>query len=327
MNTADSDPIDPRTPPVKLLERFGPSQSESISPEGALRYCRALARSHYENFSVLTGLVPQRLRDDFAAVYAFCRWSDDLGDELGGSDEARTRASELLAWWRGQLDACARGESRHPVYVALQSTIRRHGLPLKPFADLIAAFVQDQEVTRYQTFEQLIEYCARSADPVGRIVLHLGGYPDESANADRYRMSDATCTALQLTNFWQDVRRDLFERGRVYIPEALTGLSPESLRDFADRGSESSVRLGFIRSLRPLVARTWELFEIGRPLPRTLTRDIAPVVWLFGAGGRSVLEAVERCGCTTLWHRPRLKAMTKAGLLFRARLGLIGPAR
>ncbi|QDU71796.1 squalene/phytoene synthase family protein [Mucisphaera calidilacus] len=192
------------------LERFGPQGYPQLSQQEADDYTRSLALGHYENFSVLSRLVPKRLRDDFARIYAFCRWADDLGDETGSTEISR----ELLNWWRHELDACYQGHPKHPVFIALAPTIEKHNLPRKPFDDLIDAFVQDQEVTRYDSWEQLVDYCSRSANPVGRLVLRVSGHDDPELD----RLSDATCTALQLTNFWQDVRRDIIQRDRVYLP-------------------------------------------------------------------------------------------------------------
>lgn len=318
-------------PTLALLQQWGPDgAAPAPSRPEALAYVRSLTTSHYENFSVLSRLVPADLRDDFAAVYAFCRWSDDLGDETGADDAARQRSLELLAWWRGELTSCAAAAAsgspypgRHPVFVVLADTMLRRLLDPQPFHDLISAFEQDQRITRYQTWDQLVGYCRLSADPVGRIVLALAGHRgDQPGDAERFAMSDATCTALQLTNFWQDVRRDLFERDRVYLPSDLTGLDASTLRTWAERSDDPEARVAFIRALRPLVERTRELFDRGRPLPGTLDRSIAPVVWLFGAGGRSVLRSVERAGCATLWKRPTLSKARKVSLVARASLGL-----
>lgn len=325
------------TSPMEDLARWGPGAAPDAPAMGraeALAYVRGLATSHYENFSVLSRLVPEDLRDDFAAVYAFCRWADDLGDETGSDEAARARSLELLAWWRGELDACfahAAGGAgvggsppRHPVFITLAETARKRGLHAKPFRDLISAFEQDQRVTRYETWDEVVDYCTRSADPVGRIVLGLAGHGDGSGagsregDAERIAMSDATCTALQLTNFWQDVRRDLIERDRVYLPRAETGLDAQTLRAWLDTPDDPGARVRYIRAVRPLVARTRALFERGRPLARTLDRRIGPVVGLFGAGGESVLRAVERVGCATLWTRPTLGKGRKAALLARA---------
>ncbi len=340
--------LDPRTPPIDLLRLIGPEWERS-SPDllvptldESIAYCRGLATSHYENFSVLSALVPLHLRDDFAAVYAFCRWSDDLGDETGNTPEARQRSERLLLWWSDELRSCfshAHPASdipnptspTHPVFIALRATAFRHKhLTAKPFEDLIAAFVQDQTLGTpefpYQTWDQLLDYCSRSANPVGRIVLTLGGYaPPEvdPANADRYAMSDATCTALQLINFWQDVRRDLLERDRIYIPTlgpdgTPIGLTRERLRGWLDQPNDPRARVPFIRGLRPLVDETAALFDKGRPLPATLDGGIGPVVWLFGAGGDAILRAVRGLGCATLWNRPRLASSEKALLVGRA---------
>ena len=199
---------------VQQLDIFGPEHCETLSVAQARTWCRRLARGRYENFSVLSALVPRELRDDFAALYAFCRWADDLGDEVPSTD----RALELLSWWRRELQQCFDGEPRHPVFIALAPTIERHKLPIEPFDHLIQAFEQDQTVTRYETWEQVLAYCRRSADPVGRLVLMIAGEPRTD---DLFELSDAICTALQLTNHWQDIRRDMIERDRVYVPREL----------------------------------------------------------------------------------------------------------
>lgn len=383
------------TDPLALLRQFGPEAVEPsprVTLEQARAYCRDLAVSHYENFSVLTRLVPETLRDDFAAVYAFCRWADDLGDETGSDEAARARSTRLLAWWREELNECfawagveasagetpaptcikptagetpappettatagetpappktaagsAVGEGKpptHPVFIALAETARKHhahGLTSQPFDDLIRAFEQDQLVRRYQTWDQVVDYCTRSADPVGRIVLMLGGYAPPTIapeNAERYRLSDLTCTALQLINFWQDVQRDLLERDRVYLPEAETGATAEVLREWMRRGSKDGgydpgARVAYIRMLRPLVERTAGMFEESRALsgmldPSTGSASIGPVVGLFHAGGEAILKAVRAGGYTTLWHRPRLGKVTKGLLLARAMLAARG---
>ena len=157
--TAMSSAVLPIRDQVRL---WGPGSGTHLGPGESVAYCRALAGDHYENFSVLSSLVPRSLRDDFAAVYAFCRWSDDLSDEIGDPERSR----ELLGWWRSELEGCFAGSPTHPVMCALEATIRRHELPERPFHDLIDAFVQDQEFTRYETWTQLLHYCSRSAAPV-----------------------------------------------------------------------------------------------------------------------------------------------------------------
>src|SRR2546421_8089376 len=197
-------------PPKDFLG--SPGMERAWSLDDSLAYTRWLATRHYENFHVVSFLLPKRLHQDFYNVYAFCRWADDLGDETGDTNESL----RLLAWWRGELQAMAKGVVRHPVFVALAGTARQYQLPEILFDDLIKAFEQDQTVTRYRTFEDLFQYCRYSANPVGRLVLALCGYRD----AERQALSDATCTALQLANFWQDVTVDL-DKDRVYLPLEL----------------------------------------------------------------------------------------------------------
>lgn len=322
--------------PLELLPLIGPAEERSpaagaertVSEAEAVAYCRGLADSHYENFSVLSRLVPVEWRDDFAAVYAFCRWADDLGDETGRDEAARERSLRLLGWWKGELARCFAGEATHPVFVALKRTAARHErtLTARPFADLIDAFEQDQRVRAYQTWGQVLDYCKRSADPVGRIVLAIGGYaPPEvdPSNTERFRLSDCTCTALQLINFWQDVRRDLLDRDRVYLPASETGITAEHLRLWVDRGDDPRVRVRYIAAVRPLVERTAAMFAEGEALPGMLDARLAPVVRLFGMGGAAILKAVERAGCTTLWARPRLGKAQKLGLVARVLIGTV----
>ena len=301
---------------LQELDRFGPQRCEALDFERASAYTRRLTEQQYENFSVVSSLLPRRLRDDFRHVYAFCRWADDLGDETG--DPVRSR--ELLDWWRGELDLCYANKPRHPVFVALRATVEKHDLPRKPFDDLIDAFVQDQSVTRYATWEQVVDYCSRSADPVGRLVLMMTGHRDEQ----RAQLSDATCTALQLINFWQDVRRDVLERDRVYIPRDVAerhGLSLDQMVDVIHgRGDAASVLPAYRATVKELAGRTRELFERGRGLWPLLSPDIRPTIKLFSMGGVAVLRSVERRGYDTLTARPSLSKRAKAGLVMRAGL-------
>src|SRR6476660_1659569 len=192
--------------PATVRAAFAPPCSLSV----ARRYTRQLALGHYENFSVISFLLPRHLRQDFANVYAFCRTADDLGDEVPD----KNLAAEYLERFKDLTRSCYEGKALSPLFVALSETIERFDIPIESFLDLIDAFEQDQRVNRYETFEQLVDYCRRSADPVGRLVLYMCGYRD----AERQQLSDRTCTALQLANFWQDVARDLAERNRIYIP-------------------------------------------------------------------------------------------------------------
>src|SRR5579859_5089522 len=220
-------------------------------------YTRWLATHHYENFHVVSFLLPKRLHQDFYNVYAFCRWADDLGDEIGDKQESL----RLLAWWREELAAMYAGVAGHPVFVALRGAVDRHGIPQEPFADLIRAFVQDQTVSRYQTYEDLFEYCRYSANPVGRLVLRLCGYSD----AERVQLSDATCTALQLANFWQDVTVD-FEKDRVYIPLDLLARHGYTVEELAAREFNPA----FQAVMREAVEMARNLFVKGLPLSKTV---------------------------------------------------------
>src|SRR5690242_6490499 len=215
---------------------------KTYSAEEAAAYTRWLATHHYENFHVVSFLLPKRLHQDFYNVYAYCRWADDLGDETGDTAESL----RLLAWWQRELEAMYAGEARHPVFVALRGTVARHGIPQEPFADLVRAFVQDQTVTRYRNWEEVLGYCRYSANPVGRLVLYLCGYSDEA----RQRLSDATCAALQLANFWQDITVDQL-KDRVYIPLEIMARHGYTVEDlFAHRFTP-----GFREVMREIVEK------------------------------------------------------------------------
>jgi squalene synthase HpnC len=257
---------------------------------------------HYENFSVASLLLPRRLLRHFHAVYAYCRWADDLADEAGGGD----RALDLLAWWRGQLLACYDGEPTHPVLIALRPTIRRFHIPPEPFLDLLAAFEQDQHVKSYQTFDQLLDYCRCSANPVGRLVLYLG----EVFDSERAALSDSICTALQLANFWQDVKRD-FDIGRVYLPE-------EDRRRFGysdDDLEAGRFTLAFAALMRFEVERTRAMFMHGRPLIELMPPDLRIDVDLFIRGGLAVLRKIDQIGYNVWARRPIVSKWDKITLL------------
>jgi squalene synthase HpnC/squalene synthase HpnD len=271
----------------------------------AERYTHWLATHHYENFHVVSWMLPRRLRRHFYNVYAYCRWADDLGDEI--ADPAR--ALELLDWWESELNLCYEGRPSHPVFVALAPTIREFDIPAEPFRDLLAAFRQDQTIHRYPTWENLLGYCRYSANPVGRLVLYLCRYRDP----ERQRLSDATCTALQLANFWQDVSRDL-GKGRIYIPiEALErhGLEAKDIeaRIFDER---------YAAVMRDLIARTRELFAEGWPLAATLDSRLRLDIELFSRGGLAVLDAIESMGYNTLAKRPSIGGAKRVLLFGRA---------
>lgn len=328
MTTHAHTPTPASVPPTASIpDRFDADTGPAPSLEQARAEVRALTTGHYENFSVLSRLVPPDYRDDFAAVYAFCRWSDDLADETGNDETARARSLDLLARWRGELEEMFAGRPTRAVFVALADTAERRGLRPEPMHRLIDAFEQDQRLTRYATWDELLAYCRGSADPVGHMVLQLGGVRPPSevpANEPRYTQSDSICTALQLTNHWQDVRRDLLERDRVYLPSEETGLDAETLRGFAARKNDPEARVPFIKALRPLVERTDAMFVAGQGLPSQLEPWLGNIVGLLAAGGRKVLHRIDATGCTTLWKRPRLSKLDKALLVAKASLGARG---
>jgi squalene synthase HpnC/squalene synthase HpnD len=290
--------------PTPELEIARNLPAEGCSAEEAQRYTRWLATHHYENFNVVSRLLPRHLHRHFYNVYAYCRWSDDLGDEV--SD--RARALELLDAWERDLRLIyepGRGPS-HPVLIALRETIRAKDIPVEPFSNLLRAFRQDQVVHRYATWDDVLGYCVYSANPVGRLVLYLCGYRDP----ERQRLSDFTCTALQLANFWQDVSRDL-EKGRIYIP--LDALAAHGLTEVEIVERRFDER--YIALMKSLIAQTRELFAAGLPLAEQLEGTLRIDIELFSRGGLAVLDAIEASGYNTLEQRPAISKFTQLGLL------------
>jgi squalene synthase HpnC len=278
----------------------------------AREYCKQLAESHYENFHVASWFLPRELRPHFHALYAYCRISDDLGDEVG--DPAVALA--LLDVWEQELNACYKGKSRHPVFIALGETISQCGIPKEPFADLLTAFRQDQTVTRYATMEDVLAYCRYSANPVGRLVLCVCGQADEAL----FRFSDATCSALQLANFWQDVRQD-YARGRVYIPQ-----KDMEFFHVTDRTLAEGIATPEFRGLmRCEVDYARGLFEEGFPLIGLVSRELALDLDLFSRGGLEILRAIERRNYDVLSARPAISKGAKALLALRAVAGRLLP--
>ena len=274
----------------------------------AAQYTRWLATHHYENFHVVTFLLPRRLHQDFYNVYSFCRWADDLGDEIGDTAESL----RLLAWWREELHAMYTGRVRHPVFVALEGTAQKHNLPIGLFDDLISAFEKDQTVTRYRTWEDLFEYCRCSANPVGRLVLRLCGYADP----ERDRLSDATCTALQLANFWQDITVDL-QKDRVYLPLAVLDQHAYSLEDlYAHRFNAA-----FQAVMKDAVDMARKLFIDGLPLIQTVDRRLAFDLQLFSRGGMRILDKIEGQGYNVLKQRPHISKFERIQLLLASLWG------
>jgi len=291
-----------RLPASYAIPDLAPSLAE------AREYCSQLARSHYENFSVATWFLPKELRQDFLNVYAYCRISDDLGDEVG--DPAASLA--LFDQWQAELDACYQGNPRHPVFVALAETVRTFNIPQHEFSDLLIAFRQDQTVTRFETFEDVLVYCRYSANPVGHLVLYLCGYHDP----ERQQLSDYTCTALQLANFWQDVTVD-YATGRIYLPL-------EDLRQFGVTERDLAQNLNtdtFCEMMKFEVNRARAWFRRGWPLVKKVDSQLAVDLELFSRGGEEILNAIERQHFAVLGRRPVISKPRKLALAARAATG------
>lgn len=268
-----------------------PTLRETPTLEEANAYCRTLATGHYENFPLVSWLLPKGLHQHFYNVYAFCRWADDLGDEIDNTE----RSLELLGWWRQELTECFAGRCRHPVFVALRPTVEEFAIPHQPFDDLISAFEQDQRVPEYDTYDQVLDYCTRSANPVGRIVLYLC----QQVSDETFAWSDSICTGLQLANFWQDVSRDL-DINRIYLPREdreRFGVTREDL--FARRTTD-----GFLKLMEFEVDRARHLLESGLPLVNVLPGPLQVDIELFARGGLRILDRIERLGYRVLETRP-----------------------
>lgn len=282
----------------------------------ARAWCQQLAESHYENFHVATWFLPRALRPHFHAIYAYCRVSDDLGDEVGNTAQSLA----LLDEWGRELDACYEGRARHPVFVALAETISACSIPKEPFADLLTAFRQDQTVLRYRSLHDVLGYCRYSANPVGRLVLYACGEASHGNVEEKFRLSDETCSALQLANFWQDVRVD-FAKGRVYLPQ-------EDLHRFgvSDETIGKGIATSEFRSLlRYEVDATRKMFHEGLPLIGMVGRELAVDLDLYSRGGLEILNAIEQRDYDVLSARPAISKRTKLTLATRAFTGKMLP--
>jgi squalene synthase HpnC len=306
LTAAQNPPLTPasgwsRLPAAYAIPATAPTLAE------ARTYCARLARSHYENFSVASWFLPARLRQHFLNVYAYCRISDDLGDEVGDA----AASLELLDQWQQELDACYEGSPKHPVFVALADTVKLFDIPKHEFSDLLIAFRQDQTVTRFETFDDVLAYCRYSANPVGHLVLYLCGYRDP----ERQHLSDFTCTALQLANFWQDVTVD-YTKGRIYLPL-------EDLRRFGV--SENDIARNqntpaFCATMKFEVERAQDWFERGLPLIASVDRELAVDLALFSRGGQAILSAIEKQSYAVLGNRPAISKTRKVALVAEAAL-------
>jgi squalene synthase HpnC len=287
------------------LASYGPAPSTArrapTLPE-AQAYCRRLAKSHYENFTVASFFLPRALRPHFHSIYAYCRWADDLADETAGGDDSL----RLLDWWEDELLACYRGEPRHPVFVALRHTIDEFGIPLEPFQNLLVAFRQDQYRKRYESFNELLGYCRNSANPVGRLVLCLG----RSATPENFALSDSICTGLQLANFWQDVARD-YDSGRIYIPLADCRAAGYDEFMFEQRHFNAAFR----GLLAGEVDRAEQMLRSGKPLVRRVPRALRLQVALFIDGGLEILNAIRQLDYDVWRRRPVVSKLTKLRIL------------
>ena len=304
--------------PKEFLERHGTDFAPWLL-EDSQAYTRWLSGAHYENFHVVSFLLPKRLHQDFFNIYAYCRWADDLGDELGSPEYAL----EMLSWWREQLDAMLAGETRHPVFVALRGTVEKHGMEREPFERLIQAFERDQRKTRYATYAEVLDYCVYSANPVGRLVLQLCGYTDEP----RRRLSDATCTALQLANHWQDLRRDYFDRDRIYLPEDRMRAHDYDYQALAEDLRRGEARPAARSLVQELVDRAETLFAEGMPLIDQVDRRLAIDLELFSRGGRLVLDKIRAQEYDVIARRPKVGKLERAGLLVRVLAGRLKPRK
>ncbi len=288
------------------LADWGPdSDYEPVSLSAAREYCQKVTVEHYENFAVISRLLPKELHSHFQSVYAFCRWSDDLGDEVEGDQ----KSLDLLAWWKSELQKFDRGQSRHPVFIALKGTIDEFNIPIELFENLISAFEQDQVKTEYQNLEELKDYCRRSADPVGRIVLHLF----REATPEKFELSDRICTGLQLANFWQDVARD-YEIGRLYLPKEdreKFGYTDEMLE-------QKTSTPEFVALLKYEVSIARKFLLSGRPLVDRLPPKYQVDIDLFVRGGLCILDRIEQVGFKTWETRPKVTKFDGVKLFFSA---------
>jgi squalene synthase HpnC len=296
------------------LAKWGPEgTARCTSLAEAQAYCCALANSHYENFSVVSWLFPRHLRQHLCNVYGYCRWADDLADETNGAEESL----RLLGWWEEQLNELEseNASPKHPVFIALRETVRAKQITLQPFRDLLIAFRQDQTKSRYKTWEELHNYCQNSANPVGRIVLQLGG----QATNDNLALSDQICTGLQLINFCQDVARD-YAKGRIYLPsnerEAF-GWSDERFSEQAK--SDAKPDQSFRDLLRQQVDRAEQLLKNGSKISQQCGRDLAFPIRVFLRGGLAICTAVRRQNYDVWTRRPVVSKWNRLWIVLRSK--------
>ena len=274
----------------------------------AYAFCEQLTRNHYENFPVGSVLVPKAKRKHIYSIYAFARTADDFADEGYGSETTVADRLRLLDDWERQFDECLEGNFQHPIFTALQQTIRELDLPVELFKDLLSAFRQDVVKARYSDFDEVLDYCRRSANPVGRLILLLFDYRDEKF----FQLSDRICTGLQLTNFWQDVSVDL-EKDRVYLPlDEIEKFNFSEAELFGKICNDSYREL-----LKFQVERTQKFFEEGKPLLDFVSGKLRLELKLTWLGGTQILRMIEKNNYDTLSYRPALSRFDKVKLLGR----------
>jgi squalene synthase HpnC len=288
---------------LQELQRYGPMAPPAppMSPRRARAYCHRLARRHYENFTVASRILPGRLRQHFYNIYAYCRWADDLADETGDPHQALA----LLGWWERHLRDCYEGRATHPVFIALADTIKRFEIPSAPFVDLLVAFRQDQRIRKYDTMDQLLEYCRYSANPVGRLVLYLGRCHDDQ----RALLSDSISTGLQLVNFWQDVARD-FDKGRIYLPQVDCHRFGYDMTHFKNRECNEAFRR--LMAYEVEGARGW--LRRGLPLIPMMPPDLQFDVTLFIHGGLVIADEIARQDFDVWNKRPTISGRKRLHL-------------
>ena len=315
-------PVELAPPETAAMDSLAGAPPEYQTPEDrptldeARAWCHALATTHYENFHVATFFLPRRVRPHFESVYAFCRVSDDLGDEVADT----STALRLLETWGRMLDECydAPQQSRHPVFVALRETIVACDLPRTLFHDLLRAFEQDQVKTEYYTWDEAVEYSRYSANPVGRLVLMVCGYRDEQ----RALLSDKICTGLQLANFWQDCVRDS-EIPRRYVPA-------EYMERFGVAEGQIEGRVftpEFGAMMRALVDRTRDMLRQGAPISEMVDDELGVTLDLFRKGGEAILDGIAAQKYDVLRGRPVVTRRRKLMLLLSALIGKIRTRR
>ena len=286
----------------------GPARDPTWDParvRAAYAACLRIAQAHYENFPVASLLLPRAQRRHVAAIYAFARQADDFADEPAYAG----RRLELLADWRARLERARRGEANEDIFIAVAESLRTQQLPVGLLHDLLSAFEQDVRVSSYETFTDVLAYCRLSANPIGRLVLHLFGRAQEPLLA----ASDAICTALQLANFWQDVAIDL-DKGRCYLPredQRRFGCDEAAIRS-------RSVSPAYASLMRFQVQRTRDLFAQGAELPRMVGGRLGFELRLVMLGGLGILDRIERVGFDVFTRRPSLSRADWGRLVLRA---------